>query len=627
MKTSAAPAKPAADPSVDVAAKLSAVLNELKRGNLNQESDMKRMMDTLKKDIFMAGLGPVLKILDTINKLIAMVIMPFTNLIMPLLLPILYFLSPIVRFLNITLRPLFIQLMDWAKSQKGNVAAAAEQMKGGDISGAISTMVGVMGDGFKILMTGIQPYLDALLKAINIDGLIAVAQEKLQGIWDFVKTALDDGLSGLKDWWTHLELDKHIKTITDAIGTAIDTVVKSYIVPFINSLLGGFDGITAPLHNVLNAASAWLQNTSSWLIQEGQKWYNLAVDKIAQFFVKINDGITEITKAGSNIVKAISDGFTTFVSGNIKDVAGKVVSKVEKFGGDLLDGFKGAATQTGDSKVPDMVESESSKQVTARTTEAMETLKSLKFPMDDMREKMSGFTSAGIDKTTNMEKHTTTMRDNITLFSGTGIDKFKKMETYISNMSNTAANTKTGEDALKSLKTPIDEMKEKTFSFGNVVIDKNTNMEKHTSTMRDNIITFSDTGVDKIKKMETYTSSMNNTVTDAYGEKGRVYTSIDSGFGNVTSAVETGFANIASSIAALGSSSSGDSEDDFIQRPGQPAVSFNENDTIVGFKGAPPNFGGGGNQNITIRLVDSMNNTISSQRLQAGSGANMTFTV
>ena len=553
MKTSAAPAKPAADPSVDVAAKLSAVLNVLKRGNLNQESDMKRMMDTLKKDIFMAGLGPVLKILDTINKLIAMVIMPFTNLIMPLLVPILDFLSPIVRFLNITLRPLFIQLMDWAKSQKGNVAAAAEQMKGGDISGAISTMVGVMGDGFKILMTGIQPYLDALLKAINIDGLIAVAQEKLQGIWDFVKTALDDGLSGLKDWWTHLELDKHIKTITDAIGTAIDTVVKSYIVPFINSLLGGFDGITAPLHNVLNAASAWLQNTSSWLIQEGQKWYNLAVDKIAQFFVKINDGITEITKAGSNIVKAISDGFTTFVSGNIKDVAGKVVSKVEKFGGDLLDGFKGAATQTGDSKVPDMVESESSKQVTARTTEAMETLKSLKFPMDDMREKMSGFTSAGIDKTTNMEKHTTTMRDNITLFSGTGIDKFKKMETY--------------------------------------------------------------------------TSSMNNTVTDAYGEKGRVYTSIDSGFGNVTSAVETGFANIASSIAALGSSSSGDSEDDFIQRPGQPAVSFNENDTIVGFKGAPPNFGGGGNQNITIRLVDSMNNTISSQRLQAGSGANMTFTV
>jgi hypothetical protein len=44
-------------------------------------------------------------------------------------------------------------------------------------------------------------------------------------------------------------------------------------------------------------------------------------------------------------------------------------------------------------------------------------------------------------------------------------------------------------------------------------------------------------------------------------------------------------------------------KNDFIWRPGQGATSINPNDTLVGFKGAPPNLGGGSNgssQNITI---------------------------
>jgi len=40
-------------------------------------------------------------------------------------------------------------------------------------------------------------------------------------------------------------------------------------------------------------------------------------------------------------------------------------------------------------------------------------------------------------------------------------------------------------------------------------------------------------------------------------------------------------------------------KDDFIWRPGQGAVSINPNDTLVGFKGAAPNLGGGGASNIT----------------------------
>lgn len=43
-----------------------------------------------------------------------------------------------------------------------------------------------------------------------------------------------------------------------------------------------------------------------------------------------------------------------------------------------------------------------------------------------------------------------------------------------------------------------------------------------------------------------------------------------------------------------GSSKSNGSKNDFIWRPGQGAISINPNDTLVGFKGAPPNLGGGG---------------------------------
>jgi len=48
-----------------------------------------------------------------------------------------------------------------------------------------------------------------------------------------------------------------------------------------------------------------------------------------------------------------------------------------------------------------------------------------------------------------------------------------------------------------------------------------------------------------------------------------------------------------------GGSSSTQHEDDFIWRPGQGAVSINPNDTLVGFKGSPPNLGGGGGGSIT----------------------------
>jgi len=45
---------------------------------------------------------------------------------------------------------------------------------------------------------------------------------------------------------------------------------------------------------------------------------------------------------------------------------------------------------------------------------------------------------------------------------------------------------------------------------------------------------------------------------------------------------------------------SSQSEDDFIWRPGQGAVGINPNDTLVGFKGAAPNLGGGsGGANVT----------------------------
>lgn len=41
------------------------------------------------------------------------------------------------------------------------------------------------------------------------------------------------------------------------------------------------------------------------------------------------------------------------------------------------------------------------------------------------------------------------------------------------------------------------------------------------------------------------------------------------------------------------------SEDDFVWRPGQGPVSINPNDTLVGFKGSPPNLGGGGSSGST----------------------------
>ena len=229
--------KPAANPSTDTAAKMSAVLNELKRGHLAQESGMKKLMDTMKKDIILAGLGPVLKILDVINKLIALIIMPFTNLIMPLLLPILYFLAPIVRFLNIALRPLMVQMMDWAKGQKGKATAAAEMFKAGDITGAVSTMVGIMTEGFGMLWNGIQPYLKGVWDAVapKIDELVGMATKKLTDIWDGVNAALADAKSGLDTWLASLKIDEHIA----AIGAVIGEKIKG-ITDWVSGIIGAF---------------------------------------------------------------------------------------------------------------------------------------------------------------------------------------------------------------------------------------------------------------------------------------------------------------------------------------------------------------------------------------------------
>jgi hypothetical protein len=63
-----------------------------------------------------------------------------------------------------------------------------------------------------------------------------------------------------------------------------------------------------------------------------------------------------------------------------------------------------------------------------------------------------------------------------------------------------------------------------------------------------------------------------------------------------------GGGKLVSSIFNGGGGSSGpsQSEDDFIWRPGQGAVGINPNDTLVGFKGAPPNFGGGGSEGGSV---------------------------
>lgn len=49
----------------------------------------------------------------------------------------------------------------------------------------------------------------------------------------------------------------------------------------------------------------------------------------------------------------------------------------------------------------------------------------------------------------------------------------------------------------------------------------------------------------------------------------------------------------------------GGKRDDFIWRPGQGAISINPKDTLVGFKGAPPNFGG--KKDITINQTNYIN--------------------
>jgi len=334
--------KPAVDPSQDAATKMSAVLNEIKRGNLNQENNMKKLMDTMKKDIILAGLGPVLKILDVINKLIALLIMPFTNLIIPLLLPILYFLSPIVRFLNIALRPLFVQLMEWAKNQKGKVTAAVEQMKGGDITGAISSMVAVMTEGIQMLMTGIQPYLDAMLKAINFDGLIAMAQEKLAGIWAGIKEALDDATGGITEWLENAELDKHFNNIIEGIGT----------------ILGGiWDQFTQWGNNILsNMLTTTVVPGFANIVQAIDKWGKSFYDRVAEFFDKDVDAAihkwtgntfwpafeqlktqiaTSLTEMGATIASSIASAITSAANNHMRVGAENLMAMPDIIGNEL----------------------------------------------------------------------------------------------------------------------------------------------------------------------------------------------------------------------------------------------------------------------------------------------------
>ena len=249
VPVSSSKVKPAADPSQDIAAKMNALNQEMKRGNLNQENNMKKLMDTMKKDIILAGLGPVLKVLDVINKLIALLIMPFTNLIMPLLLPILYFLSPIVRFLNIALRPLFIQLMEWAKGQKGKVTAAAEQMKGGDITGAISSMVGIMGEGFQKLLSGIQPYLDGLLAAVGpaVQSLINMASSKIGDAIKFITDAVGGAGKGIQDWLTTNAptIQKALTDTISGIGTLFNAFIGPIIAPVLSLVQSAVSGLTS----------------------------------------------------------------------------------------------------------------------------------------------------------------------------------------------------------------------------------------------------------------------------------------------------------------------------------------------------------------------------------------------
>jgi len=397
-RTSAGPTKAASDPGVETANKLSAILNELKRGNLTQESGMKKMMDTLKKEIVSTGLAPVLKVLDSVNKLVALMIMPFTNLLLPLVLPLLYFLTPIVRFLNISLRPAFMQLMDWVKSQKGNITAAVDQMKGGDIAGGITSMVGIMSDGITKVVQVITPYLDAFLKAIDFDGLIKMAQGKLNEIITGVSDMMASAGAGITDWLT-----KNGPTFQKAIGDAISTI---------GTLIIGFIG---PI--------------------------------VSPFISYIQSGISGILS-----------------------------------GSGPLWGMKNQVTSTG-----------------------------------------------------------ITVNDFIGTLPG-------ELRTFYQSHWQPAVDTMS--------------------------------------------TTLKGVGTDIRAGLETIATEVSAAITKI---------NVQIGFGNTRV------------------------NNDFISRPGQSPQPFSSQDTIVGFKGAPPNFGG--NQNITIRLVDSMNNTISTQRLQAGSGANMTFTV
>ena len=343
---------PAQSPSGEASKQWKAIFDEIRRGNLSQQSDMAKLLSAVKKDIIDNALAPLMRVVGAISKLISLMVMPFANLLIPLLLPILYFLAPIVKFLSIQLRPLFVKLMENAKSMAKGMAGSANEIMSGAGSG-ITSLIGNLGDmvsGFfdaiKPYVTGFVEWLIKFLETIDLkkvlDSIWKLVSDTLTKIWDTIAPSLGliwdkiapwleenfpDLLKLANDIWAFVGEAK--KAFGAGPGGLIDGVVaqakffvkgvSDFIFESINGIIKWVEGFIPAIRSMIMVVSDMAYKIISYAIiiySEAKKFFanmgnNLStlIAGIAAYFVG-GGGITGGIAAGAAMVayKALNPG-------------------------------------------------------------------------------------------------------------------------------------------------------------------------------------------------------------------------------------------------------------------------------------------------------------------------------
>lgn len=261
---------------------------ELRRSQMNSKSEMSRAIADAGLNVLKEALSPVLRVVNTISKLLSMIVMPFTNVIIPLLLPILYFLLPIVKFANMIMRPVYVEMMKRFKTE----------MAGHDVSSVmdIGTLIGMIGK----VMEPLVEFVGIMLAKLTT--IIANAFPKSLGeVVDFIKKSLTGIIFDVQG-----ELLPHISLLFTVVKNFVVVALASVGKFVINTLADIFKWIAElvgpHLANIINAVNGVIVEIEIAMMRA----WNSGISPVLNSII---EGIQIAYNQLVDIVNSLIDGF------------------------------------------------------------------------------------------------------------------------------------------------------------------------------------------------------------------------------------------------------------------------------------------------------------------------------